>query len=80
MVTIINNAIDILWLLAGLIAIIVILAILLPWGFFYEWFAVTIVIIWIALRFWLREGWYGIKRLFKKKHKFEDINDPHSFI
>lgn len=71
----INNIIDILKLLAGLIAIIVLIAIFFPWKFFYEVITLTLLVIWIAIKFWLREGWHGIKRLLRKKRRWVHIDE-----
>ena len=80
MITVLNNAIDILWLMIGLIAIIVLLAMFFPWGFLYEVIVLTLVVIWIAIKFWLRESWNGVKRVFRKKQKWVDIDDHNLFI
>lgn len=80
MVTIINNTIDILWLLVGLISIIVFLAMFLPWAFLCELVALTLVVIGIGIEFWLREGWKAIKKRFQKKAKWIEIDDYHLFI
>lgn len=80
MVQIINNALDILWLALGLISVVVLLAILFPWGFMYEVVALTMIVIGIAIKFWLREGWNGLKKLCRKKRKWQEIDDHELFI
>jgi len=76
----INNVLDILWLLAGLISIIVLIAIFFPWGFIYEVVMLTLIVIWIAVKFWLREGWRGIKRMFNKKPRRVHTDEHDLFI
>jgi len=80
MVTIINNAIDILWLFVGLIAIVVFLAMFLPWGFLCELVALTLVVIWISIEFWLREGWKALKKRFQKKDRWVEFDDHDLFV
>lgn len=76
----INNTIDILWLLIGLIAIVVLIVILVPWGLIFESAIVLLLIYWIAAKFWLRERWIVIKRLFRKKRRWINIDDHDLFI
>lgn len=80
MISYVNNIIDILWLATGYISVIVLLAIFVPWGLLYEMIVLTLLVIWIALTFWLREGWHGIKRLLRKKRKSVHIDDHDLFI
>lgn len=80
MVHIINNIIDIIWLLVGLIATIVLIVLLVPWVEMFEATILLVVGIWKVMEFWLSEAWRVLKKRFRKKRRFEDINDPHSFI
>lgn len=80
MAPVINNTLDILWLLIGFVSVVVLLAIFFPWGFMYEVVALTMIVIWIAFKFWIREGWNGLKKLCRKKRKWRDVDDHQLFI
>jgi len=79
MIHIINNILDLLWILLGGISMVVLIAILTPWRFVYELILLTLLVIWIAIKFWLREGWRAVKKLFRKKYRWID-SEHDSFI
>lgn len=80
MVHLINNIIDIIWLGIGLIAIVVLIATFFPWRFLLELVVLTLLVIWIAVKFWLREGWRGIKKLFRKKATWLHIDEHNDLF
>jgi uncharacterized membrane protein YedE/YeeE len=76
----INNAIDILWLLLGLIAFGTTAYVALDWKFIFEAVLMLLAIVWIALRFWMREAWIAIKKKCKKRKNWMHIDDHELFI
>lgn len=74
-----NNIIDILRIIIGVIAFLVLLITLLTcYREFFDVLHFLIVGIWREVKFWLREGWRGIKKLCRKKRRWihtEDHND-----
>jgi len=76
----INNIIDVIWLLLGAIAIGIVIYISLDWKLLYEGVLTVLMIICIALWFWMREAWKAIRRRFKKRSKWVHVDDHELFI
>jgi ABC-type sulfate transport system permease component len=80
MLYLINNIIDLAKIAAGLIAILVLLFILLPWKFLYEMAGLLLVMVWIAVKFWIREGYRAVKKMFRKKQNYANIDSDHELF
>lgn len=80
MIPIINNAIDLLWLALGLISVIVLVAMLFPWGFLYEVVVLTLVVIWIGIGYCLHELFTAVKKRVRKKTQCGEVDDHNLFI
>jgi steroid 5-alpha reductase family enzyme len=81
MVHFINNIIDILWIITAAIAIIVLIVTLSGSQVSIRGVLLFLLISgWLIIGFCLNTGWKIVKKFFKKKSKWMDIDDHDLFI
>ncbi|WP_143056442.1 hypothetical protein [Chitinophaga sp. YR573] len=80
MAHIINNLLDLLWLLIGGISVVVLIAIFVPWKFIYELILFTLVVIWFAIMFYVTEGWKALKKRIRKRHRWIEMSDQNDLF